>query len=498
MGYATKAVKGSALVFIISILAAFIGYLIRMVLARNLTPSEYGLFFAVLTLINFIATFKSLGLGQALIKYIPEFQVKRKFDLIKTTILTVLKLNLIFFVFLSILLYISNRYLSIYYFKDPSAVFILGMFILIFIIATFKENLRNIFNAFQKMLPFSLMYLFENSFILIGILIFFYFNFKMLAPVLAYLISYLLLFVVFLPVFFKAYPFFKYKSEHSSGLTKKLLKFGIPVMLTSIGSMVILYTDTLVLTYFRPLEEVGIYNVVVPTAMLLNLFSISVRQVIFPMVSELWAKRLKKYLNQGILLLQKYSFVIVVPVALTMFSFPKILLNLFFGEAYISGALTLQLLVIGLIFFIVAGINMTILAGIGRPQTGTKILLIGAIVNLATNFFFIPRYGMLGAGITSLASYFLILVLSIFYLNKSIKLAIPWLSWIKIFFSSLVFILVIYLSRILIDINPYLEAIISVFFAGLVYLFLIFVFRVVDIKEIKELLIKKSNKSSKI
>ena len=44
INYTKFAVKGAATVFVISILAAFVGYLVRFLLARNLTVEEFGLF----------------------------------------------------------------------------------------------------------------------------------------------------------------------------------------------------------------------------------------------------------------------------------------------------------------------------------------------------------------------------------------------------------------------------------------------------------------------
>jgi len=489
MSYTRRAVRGTALVFIINVIAAFVGYLIRMVLARNLTPAEYGLFFAVLTLINFLAIFKSLGLGSALIKYIPEFQVKNKLNLIKNSIVIVIGYNVFFSLILAVAMVLASKWLAIYYFKDASAVLLIWIFGLMFIISNFAEHLRNVFNAFQKMLPFSLMYLFENLFILIISIILFYFNFKILSPVFAYIITSVLLFFIFFPSFLKIFPFFKYKFEYSSKLTKKLFKFGLPLTLLSIGIIVILYTDTLILTYFRSLDEVGIYNAVVPTAMLLSFFGGSVIQVIFPMVSELWAKKLRNHIQLGVIILYKYLFIIMLPVALVILSFPKLILRILFGEAYVSGALALQLLVIGVLFFAFAGINMYILSAIGKPKISAKIMLAGALLNLITNFYFIPKYGMNGAAITSLFSYFFIFLLSIFYLNKFIKLKIPWFNWIKTSFSGLIFVLIIYLLKLLININVYLEAITCVIVAGLLYLSLIFLFKIASITEIKGLLI---------
>lgn len=489
MSYTRRAVRGTIIVFTISILAAFIGYLIRMVLARNLTPAEYGLFFSVFTLISLLASFKSLGLGEALVKYIPEFVVKRKLALIKNSIFLVIGFNLLSSLILSAVLFISSGYLAVHYFKDSLAVPVLSIFIIIFILAIFKDTLRNLFNAFQRMVPFSLMYLMENLLILIFILIFFAFGFKIFSPLFAYVAAYLLLFIIFFPFFLKIYPLFKYKFKFSKELSKTLFKFGIPVMIGGVGGIILLYTDTLVLTYFRPLSEVGIYNAVVPTAMLLNFFSMAVSQVIFPMVSELWAKKLNSHVSYGAYLLQKYSFAVIIPVALVIFSFPQITLRLLFGEAYVSGALALQLLVVGLVFFVVAGINMAILSGIGKPGTSTKILLIGALVNLITNFYFIPRWGMVGAAITSLFSYFLIMVLSVVYLKRFVELKVPLLSWVKTLFASILFILIIFVLKKFLETNVYMEAVICILISSLIYLFLVWILKVIDIKEIKGLIL---------
>ncbi len=485
MGYARKAAKSTIIVFVISIAAAFLGYLIRMVLARKLTPADYGLFFAVFTFVNFISIFKNLGLTHALVKYIPDFQVKKKLDSIKSAIVTVLGVKVVLSLIFALGIILFSGYLADHYFKNKAAVPLLFIFALIIVIQNLKETLKLLFNAFQKMTSFSFMYFIENLTVLTLIILFSYLNLGVLSPALAYLSAYLFVFVLFFPIFLKTYNIFRYKTNLSSQLTKKLFKFGILTTLAGVGGTIILYTDTLILTHFSSLEEVGIYNVVVPTAMLLDFFGKSVGQVIFPMVSELHAKKLKKYISKGALLLQKYSFIIVIPAALIMFSFPRLIIKTLFGAEYISGALTLQLLVIGLIFLVIAKINMTLLRAIDKPELGTKMMLIGGLFNLLTNFYFIPKFGMVGAGITSLASYLLTLIVSIFYLTKHIEIKTLWFNWLKIFLSGIIFIGTIDLIKNILDINIFLEATLAIFLGGIVYLFSIWLFRVVNIKELR-------------
>ena len=63
-----------------SVASAVIAYLIRIIMARTLTPEEVGLIFACLTLINILFFLKDFGIGQAVTKYIPEYVVKKQYN----------------------------------------------------------------------------------------------------------------------------------------------------------------------------------------------------------------------------------------------------------------------------------------------------------------------------------------------------------------------------------------------------------------------------------
>ena len=86
MSYTKLAVKGAATVFIISILAAFLGYVARFILARNLAVEDFGLFYSVFAFLGMFGVFKSLGFDRALAKFIPEFMHNKNYNQIKDTI----------------------------------------------------------------------------------------------------------------------------------------------------------------------------------------------------------------------------------------------------------------------------------------------------------------------------------------------------------------------------------------------------------------------------
>jgi len=419
VSYLRKLMKGAAIVFGINFVAGLIGYITKIYFARNLTPEEYGLFFAVLTLITFITLFKNCGLWQALAKFIPEYLIKKQYGRIKSAILKVTCFNLAIAVALSVVLYFLSGTLAVYYFKNPMADWLLKAFIAIFILITFRNILRAIFRGFQKMLPFAMVYLTENIIILLVAWIFFSFELGLKAPVGAYIIAYVLVFVIFSKVLLSVFPLFKHREQTVSA--KKLFGFGIPVLFTGVGDLIILYVDILILTAFVPLGQVGIYSVCVATAMLLTYISKAVIQPLFPMVAELTFKKKNKELKELISYTNRGILVLAIPIAGAMVILARYILNKLFGETYVSGAPVLKMLIVGVCFLIPATLNLHVIAALGKPKSATKIVAIGAIVNVLANFYFIPVYGIIGAAYTSLGSYVIIYFLSTIKLRRLLK-----------------------------------------------------------------------------
>jgi len=487
MSYTKRALKGFVIVFVINILAAFLGYLIRIVLARNLSIAEYGLFFSVFTFVSLIGIFNGLGMGEALVKYIPEFLVKKKHDKIKSAVIIALLVTLATVFVVGILLLIFSGFLAKHYFRNELAVPLLLLFVIIMLISNLKGILKVIFQAFQNMKLYSSMYLAENGFLLVLLFCFFAFQKNVFIASYAYIATYLLILLIFIPLLFKVFNFFKHKASVEKELFNKLLRFGIPVTISGIGGLIIVYTDTLVLTYFRSMEEVGVYNVIVPTAMILQFFATSIATVIFPMVAELWARKKKQYLELGLKMLYQYSFAIILPAVLVVLAFSETVLRLMFGEGYVGGAFAMQILLLGIIFLGLHSITSTILGGIGQPAISTKILIQGAALNFLLNLLLIPRLGIIGAALTSLIAYFYVAIMCIFKLRHFIKVQIPWLNWLKIAFAGILMLGLIFALKSVLVLNTYSEAVICVILGGLFYLCMIMMMRIVDLREIKSL-----------
>ncbi|MFC1729975.1 flippase [candidate division KSB1 bacterium] len=470
VNYANRVLKGTIYIFLISLLAALLGYFVRIVLAKGLTKEEYGLFYAVFSLVALVGIFKNLGLSQALAKFIPEYLSKKDFSGIKSSIVLTFLVQFGITTVISIILFLLSDSLSMFLFHTETASSVLKLLILMFWLMPLENVFRFSFQGFQKMLLYASVELIRMLFVLILILIFIWKGFGVMAPSLSYVFVYLIVPVVCFPFFLRIFPrFFKEKLNINKELLRKLLKFGIPVMAGIFGAIIMLYTDTVILSYFGTLEDVALYQAASPTARILLYLGYALAAVFLPLSAELWAKGKKEKLRQGIQILYKFSFILVIPMALAMLVFPDLILKLLFGKEYIGAAIVLQILSIGTVFYTVGHINSNILSGIGHPAENTRIVLSAALFNLVLNLILIPFYGILGAALATLISWAIILVFTSLKIKKYVGAHAPWWGWAKNLTAGVVFVVVISVIKRLLEMSVLAEVIISLGLASLAY-----------------------------
>ncbi|MFC1753813.1 flippase [Thermoproteota archaeon] len=485
MNYARKALKGTISVFVVTLFAAFLGYLVRLVLARGLSLEEYGLFYAVFSFFGLFMIFKDLGLNSALAKFIPEYLHKKDYSGVKSIVVSVFSIQTFFSLIVFILTFLLSDYIAEHFFHTPAASIVIKFIGLMFLLTPLENVFTHSFQGFQRMFLYASIEFMRMLVILLIIIALLYKGFLVLAPSIAYFAVYIIVPLLCIPFFLKMFPqFTKVKAKITSSLVKKLFKFGVPLIIGSVGAAFMLYTDTVIITYFRNLNEVALYQVASPTARLLLYLGYALAAVILPLSSELWAKGKRDKLKFGMELLYKYTFLAVIPLALLMFSFPELILNILFGAEYTGAAIVMQILAVGTIFFTVGNLNGNVLAGIGRPKEIANIVLIAAVFNLIANLILVPFYGMIGAAFSTLLSWLVILVLTSYKMKKYVKVKTPFYAWIKNIFAGIIFVLIIKLIKSVLEANIWVELLISVGIASLVYLGLVLLFRLITKKDI--------------
>jgi len=485
--YTKRAFSGTFIVLTLTLLAAIIGYFVRFALARNLTVYDYGLFYSVFSFLGLLGIFKSLGFDRSLGKFLPEFLHKNNIDLIKSSIVYLSLVQLITNTIVILGIYFFSKYLALNFFHDPSSIILLKLMAIAFFIDNFAMNLKFIFQGFQKMGLYASLDFVRMVLILIFIHIGFKLNLHILSPVYAYIIVPILLIIVFYFIFIK-YVFKKFKFAKlifDKQEFKRISKYSLLTMIVSVAGMVLGYTDIMMLTYFSGLTSVGLYSVALPTANILTYFPKALEGVLLPLTSELWIKNKLAILKEGILALYKYSLIIILPPTLILISFSDILIKYLFGVEYLEAQNALKILSFGMIFATMSSTNLHFFFGMGKPEINTKIVYTAAIFNLILNIILIPKIGIIGAALTTLLGYIIMMVMGFNKIKKILKIKLPIVIWIKIIFNGVIFISVIFFIKNIINLNIWIEVFLSLFFAFLIYIIFLFILKIITLNEIK-------------
>lgn len=485
--YVKKVGRGTIITFTALMFSAFIVYLTRVFLAHNLTIEEYGLFYAVFTFVIFISLFQDFGLRGALVKFIPEWKVKKKPENIKNGIVTVFLFHFIVALIIVFLLFLFSDFLAEYYFRNQMASLLLKILSIYILITIFDELLKRAFQGFQRMDLFSFMEAGKTVIIFTLVITLVSLNFGLLAPVYSYILGGPLIFLLSIRFFMKIYPFFKHKMKLSKTLTTNMLFFGFPLIFTVFANKIIESFDILILVYYRSLADIAVYNVVLATSTLILFFSRPLALIMLPVGSELWSRNLKTKLSRSIINLHRYSFALIVPPILILGLYSPLFLKIFFGDDFIRGSFPMQILLISSVFMGVAYINNSVISGSGKSKITAGVIIISAIINIIFNILLIPEYGMVGAAIATSISYICAFILSSIFLSKLIEIDYTKVKYFRILIASVLMLVVISFVKHILTINVWLEVVLTGVIGISVYLILLFVLKILDYDELKGL-----------
>jgi stage V sporulation protein B len=487
-----KGAYQSAVLFALTTGGNLCGYFTRAALSRILSTADFGLFYSILSLFGFLFIFVSLGFGQALIKHIAQYSALKKYRELYSSIGLVGLVMLLSGTIVSLALYFSAPMLSSLYFRTPEALIPLRLFSVLILVNVAVSLMSSVFCGFRRMGWAGLMYFaMKFGFLLCVLGLTFFAGLSgVLLPVYAILISYF----SFMPFVFPLRRLFKnFKGfEFSAGLFRRLAAFAFPALLNSLGFMVIGQIDVLLLTYMlSDLGQVGIYNAVLPTAVVLTYLTSTIGTVFFPVASELWAKGAKRRLAEGVRLVYNYVFYIVIPFAIVLSIYPDLILGVLFGEAYRAGASALQILAFGVVMASMFSVNGSLISGMGRPGLVTKILLPASLLNIVLNVLLIPLDGAFGglngAAIATFVSYLVMMVASVHFIKRLTGVKLPWSGWTKIGVCGLFFAGTIIILKLALSLPPFFEAAISVSAGFGVYLGLGYLGGILRIEHLRQL-----------
>jgi len=477
--YAKHLFKGSTIVFIALVISQIMILVLRMFLARNLSVEEYGFFYTMIALFSFIGTFHTLNLELAIVKYLPEFKIKKQLHKIKSSILFVwIVQTALSFLIMIILMVFSSQIIST--FSKPEdliivgsskALQVLGVLSIWFIIMIVPLVLRSTFRGLQNVPAYATMRVSESFFILLFAILFIsVFGTGIVGVAFAYVMGFSVTGILGILILRKKYTnILNKKIRIRKTLIKKIMLFSMPLFVGGIGRMFFSHLDTLMIAGFLSSKQAGLYQVARPAAQLLGYAASTIIIVLFPMISEIFAKREMNVLKNLVHFLLKFSFIVLIPATLVFVAFPQTVITLIFGSKYLAASTTLQILALATNVSILYSIFVNVINGVGKPIINTKNSFIIGMLSLSGNLILIPRYGIEGAAISIFITYIVGLILAIYFARKLVKFSVPGYSLIKSFVGGVLTLFLIGWLKEIIELTLLMEVLVIMSIALLFY-----------------------------
>jgi O-antigen/teichoic acid export membrane protein len=416
-----QSVKGT----IVSYVGAFIGFLnVMFIMPYCLPPDIVGfnkIFLDTAVLFTFIA---QMGLSSAMIRFFPYFKDSQTANGLFGLVLIAPLAGFILLTIVTLLFYHpiislfetnSALFANNFYFVLPLTFFLmyLGLF------ETYSNCLYRV--VVPKIIRDVLLRLLN-----VGIIILFYFkiiNFKLFIILLIaiYGIS-TILNLIYLSRITKL----SLKIDLSNippRIRKDFINYVIFILFVGIGSNIVSKVDVFMISSSINLNSTGIFSIAFYIISVIEIPSRVFLQVLNPTIAQAWKDNdlpkiediyKKSSLNQFIV----GGFILL----LIWINIDNIFALMPNGEVYQAGKYVVLLLGLGKVFDMVTGINWFIIANSNFYYFQLIFMSYLTVVTVALNALLIPRYGIIGAGLTSflaLSSYNVLLVI---FLKRKINI----------------------------------------------------------------------------
>jgi len=395
--------RKSTYLFIVNSINRFLNFFLRIVLRAVLGANGFGMIAVVLPIQNLILTITSYAISPSVSKFVSEDEAKGEFrDLYPFAFILV---GIALFVFGFLITPSFASFLSEDFGEDivlPLRVMFLGIpFGILFSIFTGIYFGRQM--AKKVAIALFIVQLSTITFAyLMGI------EYGVSGAVLSFFVAYILG-----TIFLFASMFRRMSLAIDWKRACEMLRFSLPIIITSIAIVTIVQIDIVVLGRYYTTHETSMYGLVTPTARLVPAFSVALSSLLLPRISSLKASNSHAEIERTFSKAFDVGFTVSLPFTLLIFSFSKEILYVLFDS--LEATQSLRVLSIGMFFYSLYYLISSSLQGIGRPRIPMYILGSCALLDVILCFLLIPGNSLLGAATATSISMFTAFLVIFFY-----------------------------------------------------------------------------------
>jgi len=429
--------KNSGALGLSTILGKVFYLLLFVFIGRYLGPNDLGKFTFALSFIAMFMVMSDLGLNLLTVR---EVSKDKRLTSKYLNNIVVFKTVLAFLAFVLVMLFVV---ILGYPEKTIKIVFLLAL-------ATFFSNIstgiRWIFQAYLKLEYDSVLNVVQNILGFVLGYLFLKLNWGL------YGIGYSQIFVWIL-ILISAWvlvskKFTRIKFEFDFEFWRKLLKNSLPFALMLVFTGLYLNLDTVLLSFFKGDQAVGIYNAANRLVLAGKMIPGVLIASLFPMLSEI-SKKSKEEFNRLLGKSLTLMFCLALPICISITLLAGKTINLLYGEKFSGSVPALQILIWGLFCMYLSCVIGYSLIAKGHQKINTTITGIGLVISLLLNFSLIQKFSHLGTSVAILTTEFFVMIAGMFFARKLLGFDFKVLlnPVLKVVFATLIMSIALYLTR---------------------------------------------------
>lgn len=382
------------------VVTAFTGLASNALLARLLSPQDLGTYFLAFSVVSLGAVLGSLGLNQAVVRFVAESMGANQAERARRTVVMVVGIGAIGATVVALMYLLFGGVLGAL-FHAPALAAVTGLVAGWIVVMTLQHLLAETFRGFHDIrlatafsglvmgvlltACLSILWLSEGQATL-GVVI-------LLAGISGLTSTLLAGWLLHRKVTSLA-P----SSPGGRVRADKLLRVAWPLMITGVTIFALTQADLWIVGVFRPQEEVAIYGAAVRMVTLVAMPLLIVNAVVPPLIAEMYFQGKKRELQRALRISATLAAIpaIVVLLSFTLFGAP--ILGAVFGDYYREGATVLALLSVGQLVNVWAGPSGLLLNMTGHHFSAMAITLLSAITALVTAILIVDNAGIAGVG----------------------------------------------------------------------------------------------------
>jgi O-antigen/teichoic acid export membrane protein len=221
---------------------------------------------------------------------------------------------------------------------------------------------------------------------------------------------------------------------------KKFWMYGFPLIGWYIGTTIMNLTDRFMIEYFRTADEVGIYSAnftiaVQAIALICNPLFFAIQPI---MMNEIQEHSDKDRIEQRISGFTRLFIMIAMPFGVYFSIYCSEVSELLLGAQFTKGAIIIPILIFGFFAWNIGLYGQLTYQIAKRTKEMFYFVVVAAIANFALNLYFIPKWGFIGAAISTTIGFIVYSGLLYFFSKRFIKWRIPWKTLLLVTFLTII------------------------------------------------------------